>query len=342
MKLRRFLVPVLAIPLVAALAACSSGSTAADSTSSDSAAPLKVAVVLGGLANDGGFNQYAADAANALKKKGEISVSIKESVASSTDAQAAFRQYAAQGYDLVIGWGLDFSDPIFKVAKELPKTHFVATGSADILKKDTKNVETWTYASDQQGYLTGWVAGKTGLSPVAVVDGQLAPFNEVSYKAVSLGLAAANPKAVQLKSIFTGSWEDPTLANQATKAQVAAGAKLIITGAEGYTPGVLSAAKDAGIATLGASSTSSSDAKSVNVGLVTLDFTPTLEKIVGHLEKKTFGNHSYESTIANKGLIFAGLNAVSAAPKLPSDIEDQIKDLASKLASGDVTIPAIN
>lgn len=343
MKLRSLIAPLLAIPVVVALAACSGGAAATgDSTSGTSgAAPVKVAVVLGGLANDGGFNQYAADAAHALEKDGDIKAQIRESVTTTSDAEAAFRQYASQGYDLIIGWGLDFANSVFTVAKEQPKAHFVATGSADILKKATANVETWTYASDQQGYLTGWVAGKTGLSPVGVVDGELAPFNEVSYKALTVGLKAANPDATELKSIFTGSWTDTSLASQATKAQIAAGAKLIVTGAEGYTPGVLSAAKAAGVATLGASSTSSSDAKAVNVGLVKLDFTPTLREVVGHLQKGDFGNHSYTSTIANKGLIFADINKAPAAPDLPSDIAAQVDELAKKLASGEVTIPAI-
>ncbi|KQR51361.1 hypothetical protein ASF88_19580 [Leifsonia sp. Leaf336] len=340
MKLRSLIAPLIAIPVVAVLAACSSGASAGgDATSS--AHELKVAVVLGGLANDGGFNQYAADAAHALEKKGEIKAQIRESVTTSSDAEAAFRQYASQGYDLIIGWGLDFANSVFTVAKEQPKAHFIATGSADILKKATANVETWTYASDQQGYLTGWVAGKTGLSPVGVVDGQLAPFNETTYKALTLGLKDANPSATELKPIFTGSWEDPALANQAAKAQIAAGAKLIVTGAEGYTPGVLSAAKAAGIATLGASSTSSSDAKAVNIGLVKLDFTPTLEEVVGHLQKGDFGNRSYTSTIANKGLIFADINQVDAAPGLPKDIADQVDELAKKLASGVLKIPSV-
>ncbi|UAJ80691.1 BMP family ABC transporter substrate-binding protein [Leifsonia sp. ZF2019] len=339
MKLRSLLTPLLAVPIVAVLAACSSGATAGGEATS--AHELKVAVVLGGLANDGGFNQYAADAAHALEKKGEIKAQIRESVTSSSDAEAAFRQYASQGYDLIIGWGLDFANSVFTVAKEQPKAHFVATGSVDILKKATANVETWTYASDQQGYLTGWVAGKSGLSPIGVVDGQLAPFNETTYKALTVGLKAANPSATELKPIFTGSWEDPALANQAAKAQIAAGAKLIVTGAEGYTPGVLSAAKAAGIATLGASSTSSSDAKQVNIGLVKLDFTPTLEEIVGHLDKGDFGKHSYTSTIANKGLILADINQVDAAPQLPKDIAAQVDELAKKLASGELTIPSV-
>lgn len=339
MNLRSLLVPTVALGAVVALAACSGGTTPA---ASGDDADLKVAIVLGGLANDGGFNQIGADAVNAIADEGRAEVSIKESVHDSTDAEAAFRQYASQGYDLVIGWGLGFSESVFKVGEELPETDFVATGGADILEKATDNVATWTYASDQQGYLTGWIAGKSGLSPIAVVDGQLAPFNEASYAAVELGLAEANPDAVQLEPIFTGSWEDPTLANQAAQAQIAAGAKLILTAAEGFTSGVLSAAKDAGVATLGASNTSSSDAADVNLGLVTIDWAPVLSEIVATLEDDSFGGQSYTSTIENKGLVLRDFNQVDAAPDFPADIEEQINALAEQIASGDVVISAAN
>ncbi|MGW0036003.1 BMP family ABC transporter substrate-binding protein [Gordonia sp. NPDC003376] len=335
MRIRAILASLLAAVAMVATA-CSP-----DSGADTSSAP-KVAIILGGLANDGGFNQYGADAVHNLEKDDKVTAQIRESVHTDADAQAALRQYAADGYDLIIGWGLDFANSVFSVAKEFPQAHFLATGSADILAKTTANVETWTYASDQQGYLLGWVAGKAGLSPTAVVDGQLAPFNEITYKAFSVGLKTTNPAATELKPVFTGSWEDPALANQATKAQIAAGAKLIVTGAEGYTSGVIAAAKEAGVATIGASATSSSDAAEVNIGSVALDFTPTLAEAVGRVEAGTFGDHGYTSTIANKGLVFTGYHRVAAAPGLPADLEAQTTQLAADLAAGKVTIPPIS
>lgn len=323
--------------VVVGAAGCSSGESSAQADDGR----LKVAVVLGGLANDGGFNQYAADAVSALEKDGLVDAQVRESVVNPADAEPIFRQFAAEDYDLVIGWGLGFSDSVFKVAEELPDTHFVATGSSDILERSTANVETWSYAFDEVGYLTGWVAGKSQLSPIAVVDGELAPFNELSYRYLSVGLKAANPEARELKPVFTGSWEDPKLAHQATKAQVAAGAKLVVTGAEGFTSGVIAAAKDAGIATFGASDGSSEAAAEVNIGLVKLDFTPTLRDIVDRLAEDGFGSTSHESTIANRGLILADFHPVKAAPQLPADIEAQIEELAAQLADGSVTIPEV-
>jgi basic membrane protein A len=342
MKLRKVVLPLIAAAALVALAACSStsASTSTSSSTASSAAKPKVAVILGGLANDGGFNQYVADAAHKLEKAGDITLSIRESVTNATDSEPIMRQYAAEGYNLVIGWGLGFSDSVFKVAKEDPKTDFVATGGEDILKQATDNVETWTFSSEQDGYLIGWIAGKSGAKTVGVVDGELAAFNETTYKYVAYGLKDSNPDVKQLKSIFTGSFEDPTLANQAAKAQIAAGADLIITGAEGYTSGVLSAAKQAGIATLGASLTSSSDAKDVNIGLVSLDFTPALTSIVANVKSGDYAGKSYIATIDNGGLVFNDLNPVAAAPGVTADLGDQIKELGKQIVAGTVKIPA--
>ena len=303
------------------------------------ARPLNVVIVMGGLKNDGGFNQYAAEAAAALEKQGEIKFRIRESVTTPANAEPIFRQFAAQGYDLVIGWGLSYSDSIFKVAKEIPKAHFVATGSNNILTRSTDNVETWTFATDQMGYLTGWVAGKTGRSPVAVVEGQSAPFEEVIYKYMAAGLKAANPAAKQLKTIFTGSWEDPQLGSQAAKAQIDLGAQLIVTGSEGYTSGVVSAAKAGGIVTIGASNAVGRNAMLVNIGLVKLDLTPALQEMVQRLRHGTFGHKGYLATIGNKGLVFGDVNAVQATPPLPGDLREEADRLAANLASGSTRLP---
>lgn len=331
MKRRKFLSTAGAVASVAATA---------PSTGAQAASVPRVAVVMGGLKNDGGFNQYVADAALGLEKKGLISVRFRESVTNPANAEPILRQFAAMGFDLVIGWGLGLSEAVFKVAQEMPQARFIATGSSDILKKTTANIETWTFAADQAGYLMGWVAGKSGLSPVAIVDGQLAPFKEVQYRFVALGLKAINPAATQLRPIFTGNWEDPQLAAQATRAQISLGAKLIVTSCEGFTAGVVAAAKASGIATIGASNAVSADAASVNIGQVMLDWTPTLSEIVGHLKDGSFGNRSYVSTIANRGLVFGQVNHVAAAPALPADIIQQVGGLAADLASGRVRLPS--
>jgi basic membrane protein A and related proteins len=322
------------VVLSALVTACgSSGNT----TSGQNGTP-RVAIVLGGLANDGGFNQTGADAVTTLQRDGVITAQVRDSVVNPADAEPILRQYAANGYDLVIGWGLGFADSVFRVGTEFPDVHFVATGGADLLKKATANVETWTYDAEQLGYLLGFIAGQTKLSPVGVVDGEQQPFLQAQWFGFSQGLRVTNPAAVQLPPIYTGSFEDAQKATQAATAQVNAGAKLVATNAEGYSPGVAAAAKVAGIATVGMAATTSDSARAVNVGRVKLDMAPLLRDWVARVKDRTFGNNGVTSTIMNKSLVPADINPVAAAPALPADLDRKVADLAGQLVAGQVTI----
>ncbi len=329
----RGVVAVVATVVAVQLTACSAGN---DKPAPVGAVP-KVAIVLGGSAQDRGFNQVAADAARELQKRGEISVQLSENV-TNAEAETKVRQYATSGYDLVIGWGLGFSDTVFKVAKQVPNARMVATGGADILDKATASVETWTYDALELGYLMGYIAGSAQLSPVGVVDGEQVPFLQAQWHGFGQGLTAANPSVRQLPPVYTGSFEDAQRASQATSAQIAAGAKLVATNAEGYSAGVASAAQTAGIATIGLAASTSAAAASVNIGRVKTDMLPILSQWTGRLKDGTFGNKGTTSTIANGSLVPADLSKVAAAPGMPADLDKRIADLAERLRAGAVTI----
>lgn len=339
MSVFRKLSAIALVPAVLALAACTSAAATETEAGAADGDVKKVALVLGGLSNDGGFNQYAADAVHTLEEEGLIEVQISESIANPADAEPLFRQYGAQGFDLVIGWGLGFSESVFTVAKELPDTNFIATGANTILEEATDNVETWTYDFNQHGYLQGWVAGKADLDTWGIVDAVLAPYNEPAYEAFRVGIEATNPGTTELQPIFTGSADDTLLANQAAKALISQGADLIVGAAGGNNQGIVSAAIEAGISTIGLSNVASADAPKANLGVVEIDFTPTLREIVGHLVAGEFGNTGYISEIQNKGLIFAPSTEIQNAPAFPSDIAAQVNTLADQLASGDVKLP---
>jgi basic membrane protein A len=330
---RAKLVAVLAVFAVIGASGCSSGSTAP----SPQPGKPRVAIVLSGRANDGGFSQAGADAVSALQNEGLLTGQIRDSVINPGDAERALGQYAAEGYDLVIGWGIDVSDQVFRAGTQFPATHFIATGGVDILGKATKNVETWTYDAQQLGYLTGYLAGQAKLSPVGVVDGQQQPFILAQWDGFAQGLKAANPAAQLLPPIYTGSFDDAGKAGQAAAGQITAGAKLVATNAEGYSTGVAAAAKAANVATVGMSAATSDAAKAVNIGRVYTDMTPILRGWITRLSQKTFGAKGTTSTIANHSLVATDISR-AAAPALPADIEARLVELAGQHAAGKVTI----
>jgi basic membrane protein A len=332
---------VTAATVALAVTGCGNSTTNNGSTTAtgSSAPKLKVALILGGLGNDGSFNQYAYDVVKKFESQGVITARIHEQVAGPAQAEPLMNQYGSENYDLIIGWGLGFADSVFKVAKNHSKANFIATGGPDLMAKTTDNLQAWTYDFNQFGYLSGYIAGKSGLSPIGIVEGLELPFvvaDDIGFKA---GALAANPSAKVLDPVIVGSFDDAQKASQATKGLIKQGVKLVFTGGDGITTGIASAAADANIATIGITGSAGGAAAKVNIASVRLDLTPAFQGWVDRLKAGTFGKAGTTSTIANGGLVLSPVNRVAAAPDLPKDLQEQAATLAADLASGKVKLP---
>ena len=87
------------------------------------AKPVKVALILPGRADDVSWNQAAYEGMQSAVKNAKVPVELKvvEQVYDPVSIEPALRDYAQQGYDLIIGHGFQFQEPIIKVAPEFPK-----------------------------------------------------------------------------------------------------------------------------------------------------------------------------------------------------------------------------
>jgi len=320
--------------LAATVAGCGSASDPAASGTGTT----RVAIILGGVANDGGFNEAGASSVQSLQQEGKVAAQVRESVSTARDAEAIFRQYAAEGYDLVIGWSATFADSLYQVSTEFPKTRFLVTGDASDKQKVAANVETWNYDNLAFGYLLGWIAGNTQLSPIGVIDGQPLPAQQRKWRGFELGVHAVNPAATVRTPIYLGSWEDAQAANQAAVAQLDSGARLIATNSEGFSPGIAAAAASRDVATVGMNSTTSEVTKKINVGRARLDMSPVMREVVARVQNGTFGGQTSISTIQNHSLVLDTITKVAATPALPDDLQNRGAELAQQLADGKVTI----
>lgn len=120
---------LLAIMLVFALlmSGCGAKSSPAEATGDKNAVkPLKVALILPGKVDDVSWNQAMHEGMKELEKDyaGKIEVTYSENVYEVSNIEPALREFASQGYDLVIGHGFQFQEPIIKVAGEFPKVKF--------------------------------------------------------------------------------------------------------------------------------------------------------------------------------------------------------------------------
>ncbi|WP_382306924.1 BMP family protein [Herbiconiux sp. UC225_62] len=319
------------------LAGCSAGSSA----SSDSTAPatdkvIKVGALTPGNTNDGAFNQSLADALEKLKDEGLIDYELRDQMSDPAESEPVIADFASQGYDLIIGHGIELGDAVFSVAGDFPDVHFTASGGPDILEKYTDNVETWTYDTPQVGYLSGYIAGVTGASPIGRVESMELDFVKATDAFFQQGVTAANPSAEFLPVVYAGSFDDAQAAAAATTGLVGQGAKLVYTTGDGIATGVGSAAAEAGVLSVGVSSAAGEAALANNVSTVDLDMYPIVKAWVEEVANGDFGGKGVTSTLQNGGIVYAPINDVDGA--VPSDAAKKVEDVIAGITDGTVTI----
>src|ERR1700733_10112220 len=149
-----------AASITAVLVLCGGSPWAA--TSASAADALKIGILLPGNVTDGGYNADGGHTAEALRSTLKADVKVTEGVAIANQADV-YRQFAAGGYALVIGWGGQFTDGAVQVAEEFPKTKFlVVNGGAE----NGKNLASLDTKIEQWEYLAGFVTAKLSKSGV--------------------------------------------------------------------------------------------------------------------------------------------------------------------------------
>ncbi|MCJ7781889.1 MAG: BMP family ABC transporter substrate-binding protein, partial [Acidimicrobiia bacterium] len=80
---------------------------------------FKIAIIAPSASNDLAFTQSIVDAANVLLESGEIGeVAITDNTFVVDDAAVAIRDYASQGYDLVIAHGSQYGGSLQEIAPD--------------------------------------------------------------------------------------------------------------------------------------------------------------------------------------------------------------------------------
>jgi basic membrane protein A and related proteins len=211
--------------------------------SSANAQQLKIGILLPGSTADNGYNADGARAGQALKSQLNADVQTTENVSVANQADL-YRQYAAKGYNVVIGWGGQFTDGAVQVAQEFPNVKFIVVNSgvengSNLASIDT-DIQDWEFLG---GFVTAKLS-KTGV--IGWVGGQCFPATAANLHGVEQGAKYADAN-IKVLSTFTGDFEDPTKAQQAAQAMIDSGKAGALTGNlnNGWF-GVLKAARDNG------------------------------------------------------------------------------------------------
>ncbi len=228
--MKKLLALILSLIMVLALVACGGGDAdeGADAgtdagTDGGSAEPVKVALLASSPMNDGGWNEDAYNALLEMQNRG-AEIAYTENVAAA-DIQSLLRNYADNGFDLILGNGFEYSAPMAEVAPEYPDVYFFAnSGDQTNGTNLAGNLFTW----GELGYLTGYLAGKmTETNKIGFVGAMETLSIAAEVRAFTDAAKLVNPDA-EVTVAYTGSWSDVTKGYEAAQAQINAGCDVLM------------------------------------------------------------------------------------------------------------------
>lgn len=185
-------------------------------------APDSMALILSGPANDQGWNAVAVAGLEATAKKFNLKTTMMENVAIA-DAEAAYRQLAAEGYDIVIGHGYQYGEPAVAVSSEFPDKYFLATESNSY----SENAASYVMACEQGAYVMGGLcAGMSKSGTIGVIGGFEQPSITKELEAFKLAARTVRPD-IHVLEIYINSFVDTNLGYEAAMTMIGQGADVI-------------------------------------------------------------------------------------------------------------------
>lgn len=252
-------------------------------------AKLKVALVLSGPINDNGWNSVAYEGLKKAIDELGIEGAYIENVAQS-DQEEAFRNYASQGFDVIIGHGFQFNDVAIKVGQEFPDIKFIVT-SSDI--SQAPNVAGLEVSNKEAGFIGGVLAGLlTKSNKVAFIGGvEMPPITDADagFKAA---VQMVNPDA-EVKSALIGSWDDVAKAKETALAFIQQGADVVLGDANQAGLGVIDAAKQTGKYAIGFSNDQSTVAPETVAASSKYDLSVGIKYIIKEINDGNFTPKHY-------------------------------------------------
>ncbi len=263
---RLTILAVLAACVAAVLAGCGSSSGGSEKGGS-----VKVALVLNGPADDGGWNTIWQDSVARLRAAvPSAQVTIVPNINAGADAQRTLQTLAQQGNRLVVLTGGYADTDIARAARAFPGVRFMNLFGSQV----SSNISPFSTAIEEGRYLDGIVAGMVTRSNVlGEVGGYPIPFEARTLDAFALGVHSVNPRA-KVKVLWVNSFYDPAKERQAAQALVDSGADVLVM--DSNTPAVSSVARAKNVKLVGYGITREKDAPQQWLGTFTFDWSPYL------------------------------------------------------------------
>jgi len=323
---------ILMAVLVLALTACGGGT--ADGGGDE---VFRVAVVMPSAINDLAFSQSMYDALSAIQAErgaDKFEFVYSEGMFVVDDAAAAIRDYATQGYNLVIAHGSQYGSSLVEIAPDFPETSLAWGTTVDtFVDQGVTNVFAYEARSEEGGYVMGVMAASLTVSDIIGVVGPIETGDAKLYvDGFTAGVVATNP-AVQVNTNWIGSFSDVALASGAATTHVDAGAD-VMTGTAQMVVGAIGVAEENGVLWFGTQSSQTSLAPSIVVANQVYHWEVVLKEMIALIEEGTLGGQAFLITLENGGLEVE----INSGFDLPAEVADLADQTVQGIIDGSVMI----
>ena len=199
---------------------------------------LKIALVLPSTVDDMAWAQSMYEALKKMQSQSKdgIELAVSERMGKPVDAGAAIRQYATQGFDIIIAHGAQYQSVVKEIAPEFPKITFAyGTGF-----QSGPNIFAYDPQAQEGAYVMGILAAKMSKSKIVGIVGPVEAGDAIKYnKGFMMGVAAAGGD-VKTRIAYTGSFNEIVKAGGIAKTHMDAGADFL-TGSSQQAVGAIKA-----------------------------------------------------------------------------------------------------
>ncbi len=287
--------------------------------------PLKIGFVHVSPIGDAGWTYQHDLGRKAIEEKfgDKIQVKYIESVPEGAEAERVIRDLASSGNKLIFGTSFGFMNPMVKVAKAFPDTHFEhATGY-----KTEANMGNYNARFYEGRYLAGIVAGSmTKSNTLGYVAAFPIPEVVMGINAYIRGAQSVNPKA-EVKVVWINSWFDPGREREAAVALMDQGADILTHHTD--STAVVAAAEEKGKYAIAYHSDMSKYGAKAHLTAVTHHWEQFYIDQVQQALNKTWKPSSLWGGV-KEGMI--GLSALNAA--VPKEVADKVEQAKADMIAG--------
>ena len=293
--------------------------------------PLKVAMILTGVANDAGWNQIAYEGLCLLRDQYGCEIAYTENC-TTADMTAALMDYASAGYDVIFGHSYEFGDPICEVGELFPDTYFI---SIEGDKGNGANAASYQLKCQETAYVIGMLAaGMSKTNNVGMVSGvQSGSMNKI-VNGFEDGAKAYNAD-VKVQKTYTNSYIDTTMGKECGDAVIENGADIVYHCANESGLGALNTAIEKGIYVIGDSYDQSFLSPELVLTSAEYNVPKLVEKAYLDIVNGEFNGSVVEGGMADGIVTLTAFNAA-----VPAELADKLNAVMAEMIAGTLQIVA--